>query len=225
MPFIHIKSSHGHGRRKDRPMAAAPTRIHLVRHGEVHNPDRILYGRLPRFGLNDAGRRQALAAARWLSGRPLAALFSSPMLRARQTALTIADRNPGLRLQISTWLNEVHTRYEGRPGAELDARGGDVYSGGGKGYEQPKDLVARIRKFSIRVRNRYAGSQVAAVTHGDIVTFMVLWALGFDLAPKNKTRLHQAGYPVAYPGHGSITTLIYHSADADERPKIEYQNF
>jgi hypothetical protein len=49
-----------------------------------------------------------------------------------------------------------------------------------------------------------------------------LWALGFDLAPKNKTRLLQAGYPVAYPDHASITTLIYHSADPDERPKIDY---
>lgn len=203
-------------------MVTAPTRIHLVRHGEVHNPDQILYGRLPRFSLNDAGRRQAQAAARWLNDRPLAALFSSPMLRARQTALAVVDRTPDLHLHISTRLNEVHTRYQGRPGVELDARGGDVYTGSGKGYEQPEDLVARARMFSMRVRNRYPGSRVAAVTHGDIVTFMVLWALGLDLTPQNKTRLRQAGYPVAYPGHASITTLIYRTADPDERPKIDY---
>jgi broad specificity phosphatase PhoE len=203
-------------------MVAASTRIHLVRHGEVHNPERILYGRLPRFGLNDAGRRQAQAAARWLNGRPLVALFSSPMLRARQTALAVVDGNPDLRLQISAWLNEVHTRYQGRPGAELDARGGDVYTGSGNGYEQPEDLVARANKFAMRVRKRYGGCQVAAVTHGDVVTFTVLWALGFDLTPKNKIRLRQAGYPVAYPGHASITTLTYHTADTDERPGIEY---
>ncbi len=203
-------------------MVAASTRIYLVRHGEVHNPRRILYGRLPRYGLNDAGRQQAHAAARWLNGRPLAALFSSPMLRARQTALAIVSGAPDLRLQISSWLNEVCTSYQGRPGAELDARSGDVYSGSGKGYEQPADLVARARKFSIRVRNRYAGRQVAAVTHGDVVTFTVLWALGFDLTPKNKTRLLQTGYPVAYPGHASVTTLTYHSAYPDERPRIDY---
>lgn len=203
-------------------MVTAPTRIHLVRHGEVRNPERILYGRLPGFGLTDLGRRQALAAARWLNDRPLAALFSSPMLRARQTALAIVDRNPDLHLHISTWLNEVHTRYQGRPGAEVDARGGDVYTANGEGYEQPEDLVARARTFSMRVRNRYPGSQVAAVTHGDIVTFMVLWALGFDLTPQNKTRLRQAGYPVAYPGHASITTLIYRTPYPDERPQIDY---
>jgi broad specificity phosphatase PhoE len=203
-------------------MVAASTRIHLVRHGEVYNPKQILYGRLPRFGLNDAGRRQAQAAARWLNGRPLAALFSSPMLRARQTALAVVDGNPDLHLRISTGLNEVHTRYQGRPGAELDARGGDVYTGSGKGYEQPEDLVARANKFAMRVRKRYGGRQVAAVTHGDVVTFTVLWALGFALTPKNKTRLRLAGYPVAYPGHASITTLIYHGADPDERPRIDY---
>ncbi len=203
-------------------MVAASTRIYLVRHGEVHNPRRILYGRLPRYGLNDAGRQQAHAAARWLNGRPLAALFSSPMLRARQTALAIVSGAPDLRLQISSWLNEVCTSYQGRPGAELDARGGDVYTGSGKGYEQPEDLVARVRKFSLRARKRYDGGHVAAVTHGDIVTFTVLWALGFELTPKNKTRLRQAGYPVAYPGHASITTLIYRTAAPDERPGIGY---
>jgi broad specificity phosphatase PhoE len=203
-------------------MVAAPTRIHLVRHGEVHNPERILYGRLPRFGLNNAGLRQAQSAARWLSGRQLAALFSSPMLRARQTALAVVDVNPDLHLRISAWLNEVHSRYQGRPGAELDARGGDVYTGSGKGYEQPEDLVARAKKFAMRVRKRYGGRQVAAVTHGDVVAFTVLWALGFDLTPKNKTRLRRAGFPVAYPGHASITTLTYHTADADERPRIDY---
>jgi hypothetical protein len=69
---------------------------------------------------------------------------------------------------------------------------------------------------------RYGGRQVAAVTHGDVVTFTVLWALGYDLTPKNKTRLRQAGYPVAYPGHASITTLAYHTAAPDERPRIDY---
>jgi broad specificity phosphatase PhoE len=203
-------------------MVAAPTRIHLVRHGDVYNPNRILYGRLPRFGLNDAGRRQAQAAAGWLTGRSLAALFSSPMLRAQQTAMAVLERRPDLSLQTSAWLNEAHTPYQGRPGRELDARGGDVYTGSSNGYEQPEDLVVRARKFAMRVRKRYAGRQVAAVTHGDVVTFTVLWALGFDLTPKNKNRLLRAGYPVAYPGHASITTLIYFTSSPDERPRIEY---
>ena len=62
------------------------TQIHFVRHGEVHNPQKIYYGRLPGFPLSEEGRRQAQAAAHALRARPLAAIFSSPMQRARETA-------------------------------------------------------------------------------------------------------------------------------------------
>jgi broad specificity phosphatase PhoE len=41
--------------------------VHLLRHGEVHNPDGVLYGRLPGFRLSDLGERQAQAAAEWLA--------------------------------------------------------------------------------------------------------------------------------------------------------------
>ena len=152
-------------------MVTAPTQIHLVRHGEVHNPRQILYGRLPRFRLSDAGRRQAASTAHWFKGRPVAALFSSPMLRARQTAQAFADRNPRLKVQISAWLNEVYTSYEGWPGETIDARGGDVYTGSGDGFEQPDDIVERVGKFAARARAGFTGRQVVAITHGDIITF------------------------------------------------------
>ena len=146
-------------------MVTAPTQIHLIRHGEVHNPRQILYGRLPRFRLSDAGRRQAEATAHWFKGRPVAALFSSPMLRARQTAQAFADRYPRLRIEISAWLNEVYSSYEGWPGATIDARGGDVYTGSGDCFEQPYDIVERVRKFTARTRARFTGRQVVAITH------------------------------------------------------------
>lgn len=63
-------------------------RIHLVRHGEVHNPEGVLYGRLPNFGLSDLGHRMALAAAEDLKaqGRRVAALYCSPLQRTRESA-------------------------------------------------------------------------------------------------------------------------------------------
>ncbi len=39
------------------------TRVHLVRHGEVHNPGGVLYGRLPHFHLSENGKKMASAAA------------------------------------------------------------------------------------------------------------------------------------------------------------------
>ncbi len=203
-------------------MTVGPITIYLIRHGEVHNPHNILYGRMPRFRLSDLGRRQARAAGRWLKGRPLSAIVCSPMLRAQQTAKEIIAYTQNLRLGTSKLLNEVCTSYEGRPGAEIDARKGDVYTGADTCSEQPEDVVMRTRKFIARMRRQYAGGRVVAVTHGDIVTFMVLWAKGEDLTPGNKNRLLQVGFPTAYPAHASVTTLTYHTTDSDEKPNLSY---
>jgi broad specificity phosphatase PhoE len=54
----------------------ALTTVHLLRHGEVHNPDGVLYGRLPGFRLSELGERQAVAAAEWLAGRDIAHLVA-----------------------------------------------------------------------------------------------------------------------------------------------------
>ena len=74
------------------------TSIFFVRHGHVYNPQKILYGRLPGFRLSDLGREQAQAAAVALRDIPLAAAFSSPQLRTRQTA-AIRDQGSSTQLQ------------------------------------------------------------------------------------------------------------------------------
>ena len=70
-----------------------PCTLYLVRHGatdnNLHNPPR-LQGQRVDLGLSAAGKAQAEQTARFLATRPLAAVFSSPMLRARQTAEAIA---------------------------------------------------------------------------------------------------------------------------------------
>lgn len=62
------------------------TTVHLLRHGEVFNPDKLLYGRLPGFRLSAAGELMAQAAAASLTGRDVTGLYTSPLERARQTA-------------------------------------------------------------------------------------------------------------------------------------------
>jgi broad specificity phosphatase PhoE len=202
-------------------MTKTPTTIYLIRHGEVHNPRRILYGRLPRFRLTEKGRHQAQMAGRYLDGR-VDELFSSPLLRARQTAREIQQHVRPSRIRISNLINEVCTIYEGRPGAEVDARNGDVYTGAPACFEQPQDVVERTRRFIWRVRRQYPGSRVAAVTHGDVITFMVLWARAMELSARNKTRLLGTGFPAAYPAHASVTALIYTSGDREARPQVAY---
>ncbi len=66
------------------------TVVHLVRHGEVHNPTGVLYGRLPGFGLSELGRQMALQARDALQGRDVTLVRSSPLERAVETAAPIA---------------------------------------------------------------------------------------------------------------------------------------
>ena len=65
--------------------------IHLVRHGEVNNPDGVLYGRLGGFGLTDRGHKMAGAVGKFFQDRLVSAVVSSPLTRATETADAIAD--------------------------------------------------------------------------------------------------------------------------------------
>ena len=89
------------------------TVVHLLRHGEVHNPERILYGKLPGFRLTELGRQMAIAAAESLAGRDVTYLAASPLIRAQQSAEPFADR---FQLPITTdpRLVEGDNVFEGR---------------------------------------------------------------------------------------------------------------
>ena len=69
---------------------ANQTIVHVMRHGEVHNPDKILYGRLPDYHLSERGQAQARAVADWLSLRDITHVVASPLERAQETAAPIA---------------------------------------------------------------------------------------------------------------------------------------
>ena len=198
------------------------TAISFVRHGEVYNPDKVFYGRLPRFGLSDNGKYQAVRAAETLNGRRLAAVFSSPLLRARQTAVELVKSHSHLKLRISSLLSEVATPFDGHPSREVDRRNGDVYTGSDHNFEQPPDIVHRAQKFFRRCRRQYAGRQIAAVTHGDVIVYTVLWAHRQPLIPKLKNRLVSFGIADGYPAHASLTTFTFRTTSNDEIPAVSY---
>jgi broad specificity phosphatase PhoE len=89
------------------------TVVHLLRHGEVFNPDHVLYGRLPGFQLSLRGRQQADIAARYLAPRPIGYVVSSPLERARQTAAPLVEAR-GLPLVIDDRLIEAANELEGK---------------------------------------------------------------------------------------------------------------
>lgn len=67
------------------------TVVHLVRHGEVHNPGGVLYGRMPGFHLSELGRAMARQTGAWLAERDVTHLVSSPLERAQETIEPLAE--------------------------------------------------------------------------------------------------------------------------------------
>lgn len=88
------------------------TVVHLLRHGEVLNPSKILYGRLPGYRLSDLGQQMAKAAASVLADRDVTYVVSSPLERAQQTAGPIADQF-GLQIVTDPSLIESGNYFEG----------------------------------------------------------------------------------------------------------------
>ncbi len=87
--------------------------VHLVRHGEVHNPTHVLYGRLEGFRLSDLGHRMAGAAVTTLAGHPVTALYASPLQRAQESAAPWAE-GFGLTIRTDERIIEPTNRFEGQ---------------------------------------------------------------------------------------------------------------
>jgi broad specificity phosphatase PhoE len=73
------------------PATGLLTTVHVIRHGEVYNPDHVLYGRLPGFKLSLRGLEQAKLTARHLADRDIGYVVASPLERAQQTAEPLGE--------------------------------------------------------------------------------------------------------------------------------------
>lgn len=94
------------------------TTVHLLRHGEVHNPEGVLYGRLPGYHLSERGQAMAQRIAEFLSddadgpARDIAAVIASPLQRAQETAAPIAAAL-GLEVGTDERVIEADNQFEG----------------------------------------------------------------------------------------------------------------
>jgi broad specificity phosphatase PhoE len=147
------------------------TVVHLLRHGEVHNPERILYGRLPGFGLSDLGVRQAEQVAAYLRDHDVVHVVSSPLLRAQQTAAPIAALH-SLDVVTDEGLIEASNVFEGSrvsvgDGALRDPRSwpklrNPFRPSWGEPY---REIVDRMLAAVHRARRRAAGHEAVCVSH------------------------------------------------------------
>lgn len=88
------------------------TVVHILRHGEVHNPEGILYGRIPGYGLSERGQSMARTIADHVADFDITHLVSSPLQRASETAEPIAQRL-GLPVKTDDRLLEPTNVFEG----------------------------------------------------------------------------------------------------------------
>jgi broad specificity phosphatase PhoE len=192
------------------------TVVHLVRHGQVENPRRVLYGRLPGYPLSARGQAQAELLAGHFAGARLAAVLASPLERAQQTAAPIAAAH-GLEVRTDLRLIENSTIFEGAAGnlAWYILRHPKVWwklrdlrapSWG----ERNVDMVERVHAVVDEAREEFAGRQVVLVSHQGPI-----WVA--RLACERRRLSH-------WPGRrrcalASVTTLIF---DGDQLTGVGY---
>ncbi len=198
--------------------SAEQTTIIFSRHTDVHNPNDVLYGRLPRFRLSDLGRVQADRTAHVLAEGPIDIFYSSPQLRARQTALILAALHPNAPVRVSKLLAEVFTSWQGKPHSELESIRFDFYAHPLKPEdERIEQIWGRISRFVRGVRSRHGGQTVVAVSHGDLCILVRSGFLGLPI------EIGSMRLPQSYPGKGSLTRLTFNSELKETYPiSVEY---
>jgi broad specificity phosphatase PhoE len=147
------------------------TTVHLLRHGEVHNPGGVLYGRLPGFRLSEDGLQMAHDAAEALRGRDVTEVVASPLQRARETAVPIAEVF-GLPITVDDRLVESENHFEGMKfgvgdGALRDPGNWRILwnpfaPSWGEDY---RDIARRMLHSAEEVRDRNVGHEAVCVSH------------------------------------------------------------
>lgn len=202
--------------------------VHLLRHGQVHNPDSIVYGRLPDFHLSELGARMAEAAAadfaqRVNQGERYVLLATSPLTRARETAAPVA-RELGLDVLTDERLIEPANHFQG---LHVDGREmakpkhwpymiNPLRPSWGEPYRRQVERMAQAARDIARraVELGGDGAQAIAVSHQ-----LPIWL----------TRLSIEGRPLPHDPRtrqcnlASVTSLTFDDVAAPEVPRLSYR--
>jgi broad specificity phosphatase PhoE len=156
-----------------------------MRHGEVYNPDGILYGRLDGYHLSDRGKSQAEKVADALVNNDIVLVVASPLQRAQETAAPIAARH-GLSVETDDDLIESLNIFEGKrvspgDGALRDPRNWKYLVNPFKpSWGEPyKNIAARMTTAVDKARAKAAGHEAVCVSHQ-----LPVWTLRMALEGK-----------------------------------------
>ncbi len=151
--------------------SAVTTTVHLLRHGEVDNPEGVLYGRMPGYHLSALGQQMAERVAKTLAGRDITYLVASPLERAQETAKPSAEVL-GLDIVTDERVIESVNVFEGKkfgPGDGALRRPSTwrhLYNPFRPSWGEPyKDVVVRMLAAMHDAREAAAGHEALIVSH------------------------------------------------------------
>ena len=192
------------------------TVVHLLRHGEVQNPDGVLYGRLPGYHLSEAGVLMAKRAAEALAGLDIVGVISSPLERAVETATPVAEQF-GLPIRTEERLIEASNRFEGLTFGVGDGSlkhpsnwpllVNPFRPSWGEPYEQ---LAARVLAAVADARDHARGREIVCVSHQ-----LPIWTARRKIEHRrlwHDPRRRQCAL-------GSLTSLVF---DGDDIVELRY---
>lgn len=147
------------------------TVVHVLRHGEVFNPTKVLYGRLPDFHLSERGRAMAEVVGEYLAGNDIAAVIASPLERAQETAAPIAAAHQ-LPIAVDDRLIEAGNVFEGQRVSVGDgvlrkpAAWRHLYDPFTPSWGEPyREIAVRMRDAIVAARDQVRGREAVLVSH------------------------------------------------------------
>ncbi|MCG7250962.1 histidine phosphatase family protein [Corynebacterium striatum] len=164
------------------------TIVHLVRHGEVYNPDKILYGRIPGYHLSSRGHSMAARTAEAFRGHDVTYLVASPLQRTQETAQPIS-KVTGLDVDVDKSVIESGNRFEGLRTKCWNSQlwnpqrwpllRNPLQPSWGEPFEE---IAARMMNAVERARQKAEGHEAIIVSHQLPIVMVQRTALGKRLA-------------------------------------------
>ena len=198
------------------PDDGVQTVVHLLRHGEVHNPDSILYGRLPGYRLSERGVAMADLVAAHLAQEDITLVVASPLERAQQTAAPVAAAH-GVGVLIDERTIEAANHFQGlrfghgRGSLTNPANWPHLLNPFRPSWGEPYAVIAdRMAAAVAGARNRARGHSAVIVSHQ-----LPIWTLRSRLEGRrlwHDPRRRECGL-------ASLTTLRY---DGDLLVEVSY---
>ncbi|AKK04037.1 histidine phosphatase family protein [Corynebacterium epidermidicanis] len=198
------------------------TIVHLVRHGEVYNPEKILYGLLPGYHLSSRGHSMAAAAAKAFAGHDVTYLAASPLQRAQETALPFS-KVTGLDVDVDKGLLEAGNRFEGlrtkgwRSQLWNPVRWPLMANPTLPSWGEHYDVIAKRMFDAIeRARSKAEGHEAILVSHQLPIVMVQRSVLGKSLAHNPATRQCNLASVTSLVFQDREITDIFYSEPAQE---------